>query len=1028
MAKLPRGLYETLVSEALAETLRGLDATHDVRHEALASAEAPDRLAFYLGRLIERGIAHLPERERVRRGGALAGQVVRLLCAEVSNESFAGEHPDAAGTVLRQLSLKRPDGEIEPIEAPLTPLLDTTLLTNAPGEPRIGRQIESEVASADRIDVLMAFVRMSGIAPWLRVFRRHITASRPLRVLTTSFTGTTEAAALDALRKLGAEVRVSYDLDRTRLHAKAWIFHRDSGFSTAFIGSSNITHSGQVSGREWNLRVSGARNPAVLDKMIAVFESYWENQDFRPYARDEFLAKTQRPSHTTALLPIEIRPDAFQQRLLEEIAVARAMGHHRNLLVSATGTGKTVMAAIDYARLAERDPRTTLLFVAHREEILTQSLDTFRQVLHDSSFGELWVNGKKSERLQHVFASIQTLSQADWSTLAPDHFNVVIVDEFHHAAASSYEKLLNELKPRELLGLTATPERADGRSVLHWFDGRIAAELRLWDAIEQQHLVPFVYFGLSDGVDLTAVPWRRGTGYQRDALSNVYTGNEAWARLVIRLIHEKLGDFDAMKALGFCVTVAHAVFMAEMFNRAGVLACALSGESDDATRRAALQDLRQGRLKVIFSVDLFNEGLDIQAINTVLMLRPTESPTVFIQQLGRGLRKSKGKTECVVFDFVAQHRSEFRYELRFAALLRQDVETLRGAVAGNFPFLPSGCHLELDEATRERLMARLKALSHTRWSALLADRRSHPGLGLAAFLDETGRGLSDLYRGVGRSAGSWARLSAEAEGRPAVWGRDEETMLAACGRLLHVDDLLRISQWRAWLSCVDAPDVAALTPRARRLLRMLVASLEDQLLGERETLARAAQRLWASAVVRHEMLEIVDVLQGRLRHLAAPIEALAPAPLCLHAQYTRIEILAAMGAGDDAKTPRWQEGVKYVEEAKTDLLLITLDKSDGRFSPSTRYRDYAISHQLLHWESQSQTRAQSPTGLRYQHHHVQGSRVMLFARGSKSDRAFYCLGPARYVQHQGEMPMAITWRLETPLPNDLFLSFAAAVA
>jgi len=366
-------------------------------------------------------------------------------------------------TVLRAVLGRTPDGRVETMPEPLIPLLDTTLLTNAPGEPRVGNQLLTELHSADRIDLVMAFIRRSGIAPLLDTLRSHCQSSRALRVLTTTYTGSTEGRALDALSDLGADIRVSYDMSTTRLHAKAWLFHRRSGFSTAYIGSSNLTYSAQISGLEWNVRVSGARNPDVIDKVAAVFESYWNSGDFVPYDAATFAAETARTAPSGPVVffsPIELRPEPFQERLLEQIALARERGHHRNLLVSATGTGKTVMAAIDYARLRDRLDSSRLLFVAHREEILDQSLATFRHCVRDHTFGELWVGGQRPRKFDHVFASIQSLNAAGFGSLDPGHFDVVIVDEFHHAAAPSYRALLEHVKPTELLGLTATRREA----------------------------------------------------------------------------------------------------------------------------------------------------------------------------------------------------------------------------------------------------------------------------------------------------------------------------------------------------------------------------------------------------------------------------------------------------------------------------------------------------------------------------------------------------------------------------------------
>jgi HKD family nuclease len=391
-----RGLYEVLITEALGARLHDPESPLEVRTEALRPADAADRLAFHLERLIRRALSSVAEKERAAVGVALARKLVAHIDSAVAGSPLAGEAPVAPGVVLRALLGRHPDGTVNPLPEPLIPLLDTALLTNAPGEPRVGSQILAEIPSADRIDVVMAFVRWTGLVPLLDTLRRHCERGAALRVLTTTYTGSTEARALDELRRIGAEIRVSYDTGTTRLHAKAWLFHRSTGFSTAYVGSSNLTHSAQVSGLEWNVRVSGPRNPDVVNKIAAVFESYWNSGDFEPYDREVFLKRIgcdAAEGPEIVLSPIELRLEPFQERLLEQVELARQQGHHRNLLVSATGTGKTVMAAVDYARLRERLARSRLLFVAHREEILTQSLATFRHALRDASFGELWVGG-----------------------------------------------------------------------------------------------------------------------------------------------------------------------------------------------------------------------------------------------------------------------------------------------------------------------------------------------------------------------------------------------------------------------------------------------------------------------------------------------------------------------------------------------------------------------------------------------------------------------------------------------------------
>ena len=1038
-SSLTRGLYEALITEGLAADLSDLAPELSPERSRLRAIEAPDRIALHLSRAIERALAGISDdEERLEVGVELVRRLLDTLGGTVPQ--FEGDRDRLVdpAAMLRAIVMRRPDGTPERIDPPMIPLLDTTVLTNAPGEPRVGSQILAEIGSADAIDVVMAFIRRTGIGPLTEAMRRHCEAGRRLRVLTTVYTDSTEASALDELARIGAEVRVSYDTTTTRLHAKAWHFHRHSGQSTAYVGSSNLTHSAQVSGLEWNVRLSAARNAAAVAKIAAAFEGYWEASDFEPYDRATFLERAERKRERGVpmeLSPLEVRLEPFQARLLEEIELSRSLGHHRNLLVSATGTGKTVMAAVDYGRLRERLARSRLLFVAHRDEILEQSRRVFRHVLRDASFGERWVGGERPDRFEHVFASIQSLASQGLAHLDPEHFDVVIVDEFHHAAAPTYEGLLAHVRPRELLGLTATPERSDGLSILSLFDERIAAELRLWDAIDQHHLSPFVYFGVHDGLDLSNVPWKRGRGYDVAGLTNLYTADDAWARRVIDQVRRRAEDPATMRALGFCVSVQHACFMARCFSEVGIAADAVWADSSAEERAAALRRLRDGTLRVLFSVDLFNEGVDVPLVDTLLLLRPTDSPTLYLQQLGRGLRRADGKRVCTVLDFVGQHRREFRFDRRLRALLGGTRKDLERQVEQGFPFLPAGCHMELDPVASQIVLRNIRESLPSRWDAKVEELRtvaaaaaaSSSPVSLARFLDETGFELDDVYAGNR----SWSDLCEAARLPIGTAGPHEKSLRRGCGRMLHVDDVERLDVYEAWLASEDPPQVALLSERSRRLARMLVASVGSEVLTKEASLVEALAMLWQHPQVRAELVDLFRVLRGRLTHLTPSLDDGArhhDVPLRIHARYSRLEIFAAFGIGESAKVSLWQTGVHWAQKEGADLLAFTLDKSGGGFSPTTRYQDYAISPLLVHWQSQSITRGNSETGRRYREHARRGSSIMLFARLDQDERAFWFLGPARYVSHDGERPMSIRWRLEHELPGDLFAQFAAAVA
>jgi len=992
--ELVPGLHEALITADLDRRLDTLvSAIADV--DDLARAEASDRLSRHLAAIVARAIEQTDESERVEVGTQLIRELIDVVAARRADAVVLdADQVLEPAQVLRAVLRTQIDGSAERIEAPLTPLLDTTLLTNSPGEPAVGHELKAEIYSADAIDVVMAFVRWSGIRPMLDALRRHCERGKRLRLVTTTYTNSTELRALEELAAAGAEIRVSYGTTSTRLHAKAWLFHRESGYSTAYIGSSNLTHSAQVTGLEWNVRVSGVRNPDVVAKTSAVFDAYWESGDFVAFDAEQFVERTRVERTLELELPmidIVLRP--FQERLLEQVAVSRTQGHHRNLLVAATGTGKTVMAAVDYARLRRRLPRARLLFVAHRGEILKQSLATFRVAVRDASFGELWVDGHRPTDFEHVFASIQSLHAADLAAMAADYFDVIVVDEFHHAEAPTYRRLLERVRPRELLGLTATPERSDGTNVYEtYFDGRISAELRVWDAIDQQYLAPFSYFGVHDGADLTEVPWKRGRGYDVDALTNVFTADDIWIRRVLEQVRRFVGDPGSMRALGFCVSKGHAYFMADRFRAAGIPAAAITADTAGEERAKALRDLDRGAVNVVFAVDLFNEGVDVPNVDTLLMLRPTDSALLFLQQLGLGLRRAEGKAVCTVLDFVGTHRKEFRFDLRFRALLGGTRREVEEQVKQGFPFLPSGCSLELEPKAREIVLRSIRQAIPSDWKHKVAELRSLGDVSLASYLHETGLDLEDVYTGNR----TWSDLRRAANLATAPAGPQEVPLLRAVGRLLHVDDAERIEVYRHLVAQPTPPVAAELSDRERRQARMLLASVTTKRTSD--SIDEAARELWAHPQVRAELLELLELLPGRVDHLHEPL-GIDGVPLAVHARYTRAEILAAFAVGDGAKPANWQAGVWWDEPSQTDLFAFTLDKSSGNFSPTTRYRDYAISRELIHWESQSITRAASPTGRRYLGQGEAGTNVVMFARLHSGQTAYWCLGPATYVSH-----------------------------
>lgn len=1031
--RLPEGAYESLLTTRLESLL----AEHPDDKRFISDVDEGDEphvLARHVRSAVERALSD--EKDPVQRR-----DIVNRILMQLGNET------DLVGSSSRQLHfLHRPAGPgvdyVVP-ERPSTPLSDAALLTNSRGEPSLGSELRSELETADSVDLLIAFVKWYGLRLLEPQLRRLRERGIRLRVITTTYMGATERIALDRLvNEFGAEVKIQYDSLRTRLHAKAWLFNRHTGFNTAYVGSSNLSRAALLDGVEWNVRLSAIATPTLMHKFGATFETYWNDRSFESYdptrdrdrLDDALVAASGGGKRldrvTISISGLDVQPFPYQAEMLESLDVERVVhNRHRNLVVAATGTGKTVLAALDYRRIsqqAEGNPR--LLFVAHREEILTQSLRTYREVLRDQDFGELYVGGTRPERWQHVFASVQSLNSYGVRDIPADHFEVVVIDEFHHAQAQTYRKILDHLEPGELLGLTATPERTDGTDVSQtFFDGRIAAELRLWDALASELLSPFHYFGIADGTDLSSVTWKRGS-YDTDELERVYTGNDARAALILKAVRDKIASPHQMKALGFCVSVAHAEYMAKVFSDAGIPAVAVTSHPGSADRSISLADLRAGRLAAVFTVDMFNEGIDLPSVDTVLFLRPTESATVFLQQLGRGLRRSDDKAVLTALDFVGHQNTAFRFADRFRALTGATRKGLADQVDRGFPFLPSGCQIVLDPQTQSVVLNNLKSQLVTRWKALATELRRHPTDRLALYLDETGADIADVLR----ADRSWTRLRRDASITTAPEGPQEQSLLKRIRAFAHVDDPERALAYLTWLSD-SGPEYDAASPRMQAFGRMLFFSLWTGG-GGFSTYEAGLRALREEPNVREDLRQVIGIGLENATHVTRPlIGDLSELPLRVHARYTREEAVTALRyASIGGRAPNsFREGVLYSPEIDSDAFFITLKKSEADYSPTTMYRDYAISPELFHWESQSSTAVRSTTGQRYINHESEDSHVLLFARDNKVNdfgggAPYVFLGPATYVNHKGERPIAFTWRLHNLLPQSIYISAAAA--
>lgn len=876
---LKPGLYEQLIDQQTSEELSPIPENRKAT-VPVDAAEAPSVLSHFVANAAQKSLEELGENAPDEQL-TMVNNIIHLLGR---NEQIV----DAPASQLTALLAERDDRLVGKTAAdlprPETSIAMSSLFTGAVHEPAMFAELKKEIASADRIDMLVSFIKFSGLRLILNELTEFTQRGGVLRIITTSYMGATEVKAVEELAKLpNTAIRVSYDTKRTCLHAKTYVFTRDTGFTTAYIGSSNLSNAAISSGMEWNVKVTAKDQPAILRKVMATFDAYWNSDEFEDYGENShdrlseaLKAEKSQGAHPTFLF--DIRPYPYQQEILDRLRAEREVrGHFRNLVVAATGTGKTVIAALDYRGFARSHPQVAkrLLFIAHREEILKQSQETFRGVLKDANFGELWVGNQKPESMMYLFASIQTLNfQRLWEHLPADYFDYIVIDETHHAAAESYEQVLTSFTPQILLGLTATPERLDGKSILDYFDNRIAAEIRLPEAIDRKLLCPFQYFGVTDTVDLTDLHWVRG-GYDRRELTNVYSMNTAVANKradhILRQLDKYTADMEQLKALGFCVSVEHAQFMADYFNRANVPSIALCGQSSDAERFTAKQRLLSGEIKVIFVVDLYNEGVDIPEVNTVLFLRPTESLTIFLQQLGRGLRLSEGKDCLTVLDFIGAANRKYNFEQKFAALLDDDHTSVEHEIKRGFIAVPKGCFIQLEKKAQKIILDNIKASYGARRGlvARIASFTEDTGLTLtlANFLTRYGLDARVLYK-----CDSFAQLCAEAGVRPAFEEPAKADVTRALVRLAAMDSRRWIGFLLDILSKLDNTDFNALAHEQQVMLSMFHATVWGTAIDsfDAEDVQDHLHALQGSSIILEELTQLLRWQYDQIDFIDAP--------------------------------------------------------------------------------------------------------------------------------------------------------------
>ena len=1035
-----QGLYEELVTKLINYKINELEKdTFQVKKIPIDKAEAAQILSQHIGKTIRHAFTLIKGEDVIETQIEIANKIIIFLKEELKKEEFDDDLIETEGKILKAVFTKV-DAHFNDLDlhlkeiTPYTRLIHSELFTGGNSGITLESELRKEILSSDKIDLLVSFIKWKGIRILEQELKEFTERGGKLRVITTTYIGATDAKAVEFLSSLkNTEVKISYNTGNERLHAKAYLFQRNTGFHTGYIGSSNFSRSALTDGLEWNLKITTKEVGHIIDKFKKTFEAYWQNSEFETFDKIKHSAKLVdalkqgkfSKEYTFTTTYFDIKPFHYQNEILEKLEVERTVhNRHRNLLVAATGTGKTVISAFDYKTFRNNNKSSKLLFVAHRKEILQQAKATFQGILKENNFGGLWVDGIEPSSNEYLFVSVQTLnSRLKDLTLSPDYFDFIILDEAHHGSASSYRPFLNYFKPKVLLGLTATPERMDGENILEDFCNRIAAEIRLPEALNQKLLSPFQYFGITDSIDLTNAKWEKGR-YVASELTSIYTKNDVRVGEIISNLDKYTNDINDVRAIGFCVTIEHATFMAEKFSLAGLKATSLTSKNSNE-RESIREKFRKKEFNYLFVVDIFNEGVDIPEIDTVLFLRPTESLTVFLQQLGRGLRLADGKDCLTVLDFVGNSRPEYDFESKFRALIGKTSTSVQKEIEDDFPHLPLGCSIVLEKKTKETILENIKKATSLNVNQLTTkiinfQHQTSLPLTLNNFIEFNRISIETIYK-----KDSWSRLCQRAKVIADFENINEKKIYSAISNkwlstnsTSYFNFILKIAKQGFNIKINDFNE------NQKTMLLMLHYDVWQNA-GGFDSLEKSIIQIGKNKTLVNEIIEVLEILIDKIGFKEIDIQLPYKQPLKLHARYTRDQILAAFGLSTFDKKSSNREGAAENKNLNTEILFINLIKSEENFSPTTMYDDYAISETLFHWQSHNAYGPETTKGLSYIKHLENDKKILLFVREKANDEnkntmGYVFIGEANFRETEGSKPMSIKWELNEPMPNYLW--------
>ena len=925
--------------------------------------------------------------------------------------------------------------------------------------------LKNELMTCKKFYFIVSFIKYSGIQLLISTLDELEALGIKGEIITSVYLNITDPKALSKLLSYkNIKVKI-YNNSNESFHTKAYLFEKEK-YHTCIIGSSNISQSALYSAEEWNVKLTDNDFFDIYNQSFNQFQKLWNSNEAIGLTED-FIGKYEeykeknKPQNTFDYRKIQTEkkkfiPNSMQIEILEKLKNTRESGNNRGLVVAATGTGKTYLAAMDVKEFFKNRKNSSFLFIAHREELLDNAIRVFSDILHieKENFGRIF-SGNKEVGHNMIFASIQSLRNC-YKDFISDKFNYIIVDEFHHASASSYEKIIHYFKPEFLLGLTATPERMDGKDILALCDYNLVGEMGMRKAMEKDLIVPFHYFGVNDiTVDYEKIPYRNGK-YDEEILLNDLSVSIRTDYIVEKM--EKFGyDGKYMSGIAFCQNIKHALYMKNEFLRKGYKSELLTSKTNLTERSKILESFRNKEIEILCVVDILNEGIDIPDINLLLFLRPTLSSTVFIQQIGRGLRKAAGKDFVTIIDFIGNHKKDylitkvFSDEIHNKSFLYEKKEKIIEQIKNQFSNIPGASYIELDRICQERIIDKIEKINFNSRNILKEmynEFKNDIGKSPEEFLEISDFDSNiELFVELVTKVGSFYEAQVQFENDNFIKYyrmKNPKTDLLAymekkirlCepftyltvkfflkskyeGKNLRnkcINSEILLSEYKKYFSIKDEFKNFYL------LERIFNELIEDEILEADLYGYKISKKYEAIFYEEDKNFEkrLSDLINLGLNEFRKnDIEEFNDNVLITHKEYKRIDLQILL----DSKVPKgtWRAG--YANTEKDICLFITNDKSHI-MQENLKYDNSLHSDEIIQWISQPKTYHSSSVGQMFIKHREKNMKVHIFARkyafmnGNKTNPFIY-LGQADYYRSFGDKPMTILWKLRRKLPQEL---------